>query len=195
MADWVMRLIAEDGHAAVVFLMFLENAFPPIPSELILPLAGYMARRHQLSFSGVMFASTLGSVLGSLPLYIIGRRISRERIEAFVDRHHRWTTVTRADVARVHGWFQRHRARAVIVCRILPGARGLISLPAGVERMNVAAFIACTAIGSFAWNATLAAIGYLLGGGYKVVDQYLNAGSWIALGAMVAWYFWRVLRG
>ena len=135
MATWVMKLMYGAGYPALIFLMFAENVFPPIPSELIMPLAGYMVTRRQLSFLGIVLAGTLGSVLGALPLYYAGRGLGEERVMAWADRHGRWLTVSRKDLERAKRWFARHGGMAVLVCRLIPGVRSLISIPAGIERM------------------------------------------------------------
>jgi membrane protein DedA with SNARE-associated domain len=144
MATWVMKVIQGAGYPALV----VQNVFPPIPSELIVPLAGYMVTRGQLTFVGVVLAGTLGAVLGALPLYYAGRAVGEARVMDWADRHGRWVTVSRGDLARAARWFARRGGMAVLFCRLIPGVRSLISLPAGVERMPVAAFLAYTAVGA-----------------------------------------------
>jgi membrane protein DedA with SNARE-associated domain len=194
MANWVMRMIQAGGPAGIAFLTFLENVFPPIPSELIMPLAGYMVSQKKLSFLSVVLAGTAGSVLGALPLYWLGRKVGEERLKELADRHGRWLTVSRGDVERATDWFNRHGGAAVFFCRLLPGIRSLISLPAGVARMNLAAFLAWTAVGSAIWTALLAWLGYYLGGRFEVVGEYLDPASHVVVGGIVAWYAWRVIR-
>jgi membrane protein DedA with SNARE-associated domain len=194
MATWVMKLMHGAGYPALIFLMFAENVFPPIPSELIMPLAGYMVTRGQLSFVGVVLAGTLGSVLGALPLYYAGNALGEERVMDWADRHGRWVTVSRQDLERAKGWFERHGGMAVLFCRLIPGVRSLISIPAGIERMPVAAFLAYTTVGAGLWTTLLAALGYGLGGKYTEVEQYLDPVSYVVLGGIVVLYLVRVLR-
>jgi membrane protein DedA with SNARE-associated domain len=189
-----MRMIQAGGPLGIAFLTFVENVFPPIPSELIMPLAGYMVSRGQLSFAGVVAAGTVGSILGALPLYYLGRKVGEERLKELADRHGRWLTVSRGDVERATAWFKRHGGTAVFFCRLLPGIRSLISLPAGVARMNLAAFLAWTAVGSAIWTALLAWLGHFLGARFKVVEEYLDPAANVVFGAIAVWYVWRVIR-
>ena len=194
MANWVMRMIQAGGLAGIALLTFIENVFPPIPSELIMPLAGYMVSQGQFSFAGVVIAGTIGSILGALPLYYLGRKMGEERLKELADRHGRWLTVSRGEVERAKSWFDRHGGAAVFFCRLVPGIRSLISLPAGIDRMNLGAFLAWTAAGSAIWTALLAWLGYFLGGRFKVVEEYLDPAANVVFGGIVVWYLWRVIR-
>jgi membrane protein DedA with SNARE-associated domain len=189
-----MDLIHSTGHLGVVLLMFAENVFPPIPSEVIMPLAGFMASQGKFTFAGVVVAGTLGSVLGALPPYYLGRAVGEERLKELADRHGRWLTVSRRDVERAKRWFDRHGAAAVFFCHFVPGVRSLISIPAGVGRMNMAAFLACTAAGAGLWVVLLAALGYFLGANFRRVEEHLDPASYVVLGALVTLYAVRVLR-
>jgi membrane protein DedA with SNARE-associated domain len=194
MASWVMRMIQSAGSPAIALLMFIENVFPPIPSELIMPLAGYMAGRGQLSMAMIILAGTLGSVLGALPLYYLGRKIGAQRMKRLAERHGRWVTVSPEEIERAQGWFDRHGGMAVLFCRLIPGVRSLISIPAGIGRMNLAAFLAYTTVGSAIWTALLAWLGYVLGSNFEKVGEYLDPVSWVVLGGLLAMYIWRVIR-
>ncbi|MBX5462619.1 MAG: DedA family protein [Steroidobacteraceae bacterium] len=194
MATWVTQVLASAGYAGLVFLMFAENVFPPIPSELIVPLAGYMASSGKLALAGVIAAGTLGSVLGALPLYYFGRKLGYERTLAFARNHGRWLTVCEPDIRRAKRWFDRHGGAAVFFCRLVPGIRSLISLPAGIGEMNLAAFIVCTGAGSALWTALLAVAGYLLGRNFRDVEKYLDPVSWVVVGGVVVLYVVRVVR-
>ena len=174
--------------------MFLENVFPPIPSELIMPLAGFMAASGKLSLPGVVIAGTIGSVLGALPPYYLARRFGAERLERFADRHGRWLTLSRQDLERARRWFDRHGAAAVFFCRLIPGLRSLISLPAGIDRMNLGVFLLWTTLGAALWSGILAGLGYVLGRNFKVVEQWLDPFSWVVLGTILVLYVWRVIR-
>lgn len=189
-----MDVIHSTGYLGVVLLTFAENIFPPIPSEVIMPLAGFMASQDRFTFAGVVVAGTLGSVLGALPPYYLGRLVGEERLKELADRHGRWLTVSGRDVERARRWFERHGAAAVFFCHFVPGVRSLISVPAGVGRMNPAAFLACTAAGAGLWVAALAALGYFLGANFRRVEEYLDPVSYVVLGVVVALYVARVIR-
>lgn len=194
MAQWVMRMMVSAGAPGIALLMFIENVFPPIPSELIMPLAGYMVSREQLSMLAVLIAGTLGSVLGALPLYYAGRKMGERRLKEWADRHGRWVTVSGCEIDKARRWFDRHGGAAVFFCRLVPGVRSLISIPAGIAKMNLAAFLAYTTAGSAVWVALLAYLGYVLGANFEKVGEYLDPVSYVVLGGLVAAYVWRVVR-
>lgn len=151
----------------MLFLTLLETVFPPIPSELIMPLAGYLVAQERMAMVAVIVAGTAGSVVGALLLYWFGARLGEERLKAFADRHGRWLTLSRQDVERAGAWFGRHGGWAVFVCRLIPGLRSLISIPAGIHRMPMARFIAFTTAGSAAWTALLVYAGFALGPNFE----------------------------
>jgi membrane protein DedA with SNARE-associated domain len=195
MGKWVMETMVSGGYVGLVFLMFAENVFPPIPSEVIVPLAGYLVSRGELMFVGVVVAGTLGAVLGALLLYALGRKLGERRLKEFADRHGRWLTLSRRDLDRAKRWFDRHGMTAVFFCRLVPGLRSLISIPAGIARMNFALFLACTIIGSALWTAALAWVGYLLGSNFDRVEDYLDPVTWVVFAAIGLAYIARVIRG
>jgi membrane protein DedA with SNARE-associated domain len=193
MADWVISTIESTGYLGIIFLMFLENVFPPIPSEVIMPLAGFMVAEGKQKLIGVIIAGTVGSVLGALPLYYAGFFLGEERLKQFADKHGRWLTVSRHDLERAKKWLDRHGGLAVLLCRLVPGVRSLISIPAGIARMNVASFLFYTALGAGIWTALLAFAGYLLGAKFAQVGEYLNPASYVVFGAILIIYVKRVL--
>ena len=192
MADWVIHTIRSTGYFGIVFLMFLENVFPPIPSEVIMPLAGYMAAEGKENLWGIIIAGTIGSVLGALPLYYAGFALGEERVKNFADKHGRWLTVSREDLERAKKWFERHGMMAVLICRLVPGIRSLISIPAGIAKMNLVAFLAYSTIGAGLWTTLLAYAGFILGTRFQNVSEYLNPASYVVLGAIVIIYLKRV---
>jgi membrane protein DedA with SNARE-associated domain len=194
MANWVTSVLSSTGYFGLVFLMFAENVFPPIPSELIVPLAGYLTRAGKLTLVGVIVAGTIGSLLGAILLYYFGRKLGYKRTCEFAQRHGRWLTVSEKDVARAKRWFDRHGGMAVLMCRLVPGIRSLISIPAGISRMPLPSFIAYTTAGSAVWTAVLTALGWGLAQNYQVVDRYLDPVSWVLVGAVVLLYIVRVFR-
>lgn len=189
-----MNVVGAAGYPGVVFLMFIENLFPPIPSEVIMPLAGYMVTQDKFSFIGVILAGTAGSVLGALPIYYAGCKIGEERLKKVADRHGRWLTISRADIDRSKKWFDRHGGAAVFFCHLVPGVRSLISLPAGMDKMRLSSFLFYTAVGALVWSALLAGVGYFLGSNFKKVEEYLDPASYVILGIIVVTYVVRVVR-
>ena len=174
MSNWIKSIIENSSYPGIVFLMFLENVFPPIPSELIIPLAGFVSTQGKLSVIGVVTAGTLGSVLGALILYFLGRRIGAAKLRAWCDAHGRWIGLSRADLDKSDRWFERHGAKTVLLGRLVPGVRSLISIPAGVSRMEFGVFLLFTTIGSAVWTTALAVAGRLLGRNYEQVEHIIG---------------------
>ena len=197
MAEWVIRAVESLGYLGVAGLMFLENVFPPIPSEVIMPLAGFASRRGTLWFWGVVVAGTVGSVLGQLPLYYLGYYFKRERLRKLADKHGRWLTVDAGSIDKSAAWFDRHGGGAVLLCRFVPGVRSFISIPAGMARMNLGAFLLYSTIGMGVWTLALAAAGYALGSQWDRVSDYLGPVSTaVVVGVAVlaiGWYAYRVV--
>ena len=175
MFNWVAGVIGRLGYAGVVFLTFLENLCPPIPSELIIPMAGYVAAADgEMRVPVVVAAGTFGSLAGAWFWFFLGRRIGERRLRAWVERHGRWLTVSTRDLDQATDWFKRHGAAAVLIGRLVPGVRTFVSLPAGFSRMGSLPFLAYSAIGTLAWTAALAYAGALLQSNFTMVGDYLN---------------------
>lgn len=194
MIEWITETIRTLGYPGIVFLMLAENVFPPIPSEVIMPFAGMVASRGQLSVAGVVLAGTFGSVLGALALYYLGHRVDEERLKEWADRHGKWLTLSREDLERVHNMFDRHGGAIVFVCRLMPAIRSLISIPAGANRMPLAPFLLYTTLGSAIWIGALTYFGMLLGQNYRLVERYLEPVTWTIMGGAVLLYFYRLWR-
>ncbi len=194
MTKWIMSLINSGGYFGIVFLMFVENVFPPIPSEFIMPLAGFMVTQGKFSLVGIIIAGTLGSVIGALPLYYLGSRLGEERLKDFADRHGKWLTLSREDVEKSQKWFDKYGAWAVFFCRLVPGIRSFISIPAGVNRMNLLSFLFFTILGSAIWTSFLAYAGYFLASNFREIEKYLDVVSYLVFGSIITLYLWRVLR-
>jgi membrane protein DedA with SNARE-associated domain len=193
MASWIIAFISSTGYWGILLLMLVENVFPPIPSELIMPLAGFMVAQDKLTFLGATLAGMAGSVIGALPFYYAGKKLGEERVKRFADRHGRWLTVSGQDIERASRWFDRHGGAAVFLCRLIPGVRSLISVPAGIARMNFVKFLFYTSIGTALWAGLLAYVGYVLGSNFTKVGEYLDPVSWIVFGAIAVLYVARVL--
>jgi len=195
MAQFIIQTIDRLGYVGLVALMFLENLFPPLPSELIMPFAGMAASRgDKLSFGWVVFWGTVGSVLGAVALYYLGARIGPDRLRAWVGDHGHWIGFDPEDIDKAREWFDRHGGPTVLFCRLIPGVRSVISIPAGIDRMNFLSFLLYTTIGSAAWTALLAWGGRLLGNHYDRVERYLDPVTWVVLGAIVLLWAYRVFK-
>ena len=192
MFDWITNLIDSMGAFGVALLMFLENVFPPIPSELIMPLAGFNAARDTMSLPLVILAGSAGSLAGAYLWYWIGRRIGFERLCHLSQRHGRWLSVSPDEFDRANGWFDRHGGSAVLFGRVIPTVRTFISVPAGVRRMSRGWFLGLSALGTVAWTSVLTLAGYWLEGGYEAVSAWLNPLSTVVVLALVGTYLWRV---
>ena len=193
MFDWITGLVGRTGYLGIALLMLAENVFPPIPSELIMPMAGFTAARGALNMVGVVVAGTVGSLAGVLLWYYIGHWIGLERLKRWAARHGRWLAISPEEVDEAAAWFNRHCGKAVLVGRLIPAVRTLISVPAGVAGMALMRFLTYSALGTALWTALLAAAGYLLEGQYQKVGDYLNPVSDVILGLIVLWYLYRVI--
>jgi len=162
------------GYGAIFAAMFLENLFPPIPSELIMPLGGFSVQQGKLAFIPVVLAGLLGTVLGALPWYGIGRLVNEERIERWLERHGRWIGISPQELHRSRNWFNRHGTALVFWGRLIPGIRTLISVPAGIEMMPFVPFLIWTTAGSLIWTLLLTMAGLLLGESYSNVEVWIE---------------------
>lgn len=177
----------------------LSAARTPIPSELVLPLAGFTASRGTFSVPGAIAWTTLGSLVGAMLLYVVGAGFGATRTRA-VALH--LPLIKASDIDRTEAWFARHGAKAVFFGRLVPLFRSFISLPAGVERMRPATFVALTGLGSFVWNTAFVLAGYLLGESWWIVERYVGmyskaviAAAVLAVGYFVFWRLIAVRRG
>jgi len=194
--DWTIRLMEALGYPGIVLIILLENLFPPIPSEVVLPFGGFMTTTGTVTFVGVMIASTLGSVLGAIALYGLGAWFGRERIYRFVGRFQRYLSVTPEDVKKAEGWFERYGSQTVFFCRMVPVMRSIISIPAGLVRMNLVTFSLYTLLGSLIWNAILVGVGALLGASWPLVTEWVGyyqdvvivVGAVVAVIVVVYWF-------
>ena len=194
MTGWSTHVVESMGYGGVVFLMFLENVLPPIPSELIMPLAGFQAGQGKLRLSGVVAAGTVGSVLGALPLYGLGRWLGQERLCRWAGRWGHWAAVSPDDIRKSAEWFGCHGGKAVLVGRLVPGIRSLISVPAGAARMPLVPFLVYTAIGTAAWAGALAWLGKALGQNHGRVEKYIGPATYAVLGAILVAFIVRAVK-
>ena len=197
----VEHWVTQWGYLGIVAAMVLENVIPPIPSELIMPLAGFYVGQGQLNFVGVVLAGLVGTVLGALPWYGIGRLVNEERLKHWVERHGRWVGISLQDLDHSRGWFQKHGAAVVFWGRLIPAIRTLISVPAGVELMPFGSFLFWTTAGSLIWNLALTTAGWALGKNWqqvlaaiKPVEGVVNKLIALAIVAVVVWLGLRICK-
>lgn len=182
-----MELLGAFGAAVLVAA---ENLFPPIPSEVILPLAGFTASRGTLTLPAVIGWATVGSVVGALALYGVGAALGRERTRAVMGA---LPLVKESDVRKTEAWFDRHGTWTVFVGRMVPIFRSLISIPAGVTRMGLVTFLSLTTVGSLIWNCALILAGYYLGENWHLVDEYVGVFSFVVAGIILLLLGWWVI--
>lgn len=174
MEKWIIEFISEHGYFGVCFLLLLENVFPPIPSEVILTFGGFVTTVSSMTRMGVIVAATIGSVVGAMVLYSIGLVVDVERLERLIERKGHWLRISKKDLRRAEGWFEKYGPWTVFFCRLIPLVRSLISVPAGMAHMNFPLFILLTAIGSFIWNAILVTIGFTVGENWESILRYMD---------------------
>jgi len=194
MFDWIVAVIARLGYVGVALLTFLENVFPPIPSELVIPLAGFVAARGELQIAAVIAIATAGSLAGATAWYVLGQRIGEPRLRRWVSRHGKWLTLSAHDVDRSNDWFRRHGRVAVLVGRLVPGVRTFISLPAGFSGMPLAPFLIYSALGTIIWTGVLAGAGVVLQANFSRVGDYVNVATNILLAGFLALLAYRYVR-
>jgi membrane protein DedA with SNARE-associated domain len=193
MENWVVRLIEQSGYLGVGFLMFLETVFPPIPSEIIMPVAGVTAARGELELSLVILSGTAGAMLGNIFWYLAARALGLERLKPYVERHGKWLTVSWPEVQRAHRWMQRHGIAFVLLGRLVPTVRSLVSIPAGLLKMRFRTFVIASTLGTFAWTALLAGAGYRLRSDFNQVDQFIAPVANAVLVLVLLLYVWRLI--
>ena len=194
MFEWITGIVGQLGYAGVAVLTFLENLFPPIPSELVIPLAGFVAGRGELHIVPVIAVASAGSLAGAALWYFVGRSIGERRLRAWVRRHGRWLTLSGSDLDSAQDWFRRHGPTAVLIGRLVPGVRTFVSLPAGFSKMPLPAFLAYSAVGTIVWTAALAYAGLALQANFTAVGDYVNIATNVIFGAAAILVIRRYIR-
>ena len=195
MLEWITNTINSLGYLGIALLMFLENLFPPIPSELIMPLAGFTATQGKLNIIYVFLAGVVGSVLGGLVWYYPGKFLGEKRLKALADKYGKWITISSNDIDKATRWFNRQGGKAVFLGRLVPGVRTLISVPAGLSNMPLLPFLIYTTLGSALWVGLLTYSGYALGRNYGIVEKYIDTITKIVVLAILgAFAFWIINR-
>ena len=175
--DWIFQVISTLGYLGLALLLVAENLFPPIPSEVVLPLAGFVVGRGDLGFLQALLASTTGSVVGALILYALGRYGGR----GLVLRYGSWLRVSATELERAEGWFRRYGGWVVLGARVVPFARSIVSIPAGTMQMPLIRFTVLTALGSGVWNVLLIGAGVSLGANWTRISSWIGSYSDVVL--------------
>lgn len=193
LTTWVTDVVESFGYVGVAFMIFLENLVPPIPSEVVLPLAGFLVGQGRFSFIPVVVAATIGSVVGALVLYAIGSGLGESRLRYLIRKFGRFVLMDEDDLDKSRNWFERHGTKAILFGRLMPGIRSLISIPAGLVNMPLWQFVLYTTIGSTVWNATLIGLGWALGSQWERVEGYTSILQYIVIAIVLAlglWFLW-----
>lgn len=193
--DWVISIMEALGSPGVGLAILLENIFPPIPSEVVLPLAGFTASQGSINIFAAFIWATAGSVVGAYLLYGVGAAIGAERLRKIAD----WMwLVEPEDVDKSIAWFDKYGKASIFFGRLIPGVRSLISIPAGIDRMNLVTFGLYSLAGSALWNAVLIYLGFVLGENWEqvgaVIDQYSSIVKYLLVAVAAALVFWLVRR-
>ena len=162
------------AYLTICLAMFLENIIPPIPSEIIMPLGGFFVYQQKLNFYILVLWGLLGTILGSLPWYFLGRLVNEKRLSNFLEKKGKYLGISSNDLIKSKKWFERYGVSLVFWGRLVPGIRTLISVPAGIELMPLKKFLIWTTFGSFIWVVLLTYTGYLFGENYQIIEIYLN---------------------
>ncbi len=194
LADWVIGMIEQFGYVGIVLLMLAENLFPPLPSELIMPFAGFLAARGDLDPWLVVGAGALGSLIGAFPWYYAGRKLGAERLKQLAERHGRWIALTPQEVDRGQHLFEKHGPLVLVLGRLVPALRTVVALPAGLARLPPLSFALWTLLGSALWSGVLTLAGYLLESQYERLSKWLNPVSTGIFVIIAIVYIVRVVR-
>lgn len=194
MLESITNTINSLGYVGIALLMALENIIPPIPSELIMPLAGFTITKGKMNFFLVVFSGTFGSVVGAIPWYFLGKSWGLKRTKTIADRYGKWLTISGKDVQQAKDWFDRKGDLATALGRLVPGIRTYISVPAGISKMSLLPFLFYSTLGSLVWVSFLTAAGYLLGANYKLVAIYLKPISVLVLLVVIVLSIYWVMK-
>ncbi|QQR39152.1 DedA family protein [Devosia rhizoryzae] len=193
MTDWIIQTISELGYLGIFLVMLAESIFPPIPSELIIPFAGFAAANGDLNLFGVIATATFGAVVGMLPWYFAGRFFGLDRVRYLADRFGRVMAFNADEIDTAVHWFKRFGPVIVLFGRLIPLIRTLISIPAGLSRMSLPVFLLASTAGALIWNTFLTLAGYLLHEHYEVIEVVLDPLSYLVLGLVVVLYLFKVI--
>jgi membrane protein DedA with SNARE-associated domain len=194
MTDWIISIMEQLGYCGIALLMFLDNVFPPIPSEVIMPSAGFAASKGQLLLSGVIIAGSIGSLVAAALLYWVGRKIPNQSIFNWVDRYGKYLFIKSEEVKKALDWFEKYGHRVVFFGRMVPAVRSLISIPAGMSHMPFWKFMLYSGVGTIIWTTFLACVGYYFGNNIELMQQIFSRVGYVIIGIvliLVAYFFYK----
>jgi len=181
MSNWIINIMEQLGYLGIALLMFLDNVFPPIPSEVIMPSAGFTASQGQLNIFGVILAGSIGSIIAAAFLYWIGRKISHNALFAWIDRYGKYVFIKSQDIQKALQWFEKYGHRIVFFGRMIPAVRSLISIPAGMSHMPFWKFMLYSSLGTIIWTTFLASVGYYFGNNINMMQQIFQKISYLII--------------
>lgn len=190
MEHWIVGIIEKLGYFGIAFLMFVDNVFPPIPSEIIMPSAGYTASRGQLHIVGVIMAGSIGSILAAALLYAIGRKISHAALFRWADRYGKYLFIKSKDIQKALDWFEKYGHRIVFFGRMVPAVRSLISIPAGMSQMPFLKFMLYSSLGTIIWTTFLAYVGFYFGENQQVMSMIMQRVGYVILVIVLIFAVW-----
>ncbi len=186
MQEFIIEIMNQFGYYGISILIAVENIFPPIPSEIILTFGGYMTLNTSMSIIGIVISSTIGSIIGAVILYLIGRLLTKQKLYKLVDgKVGKILRFKRSDIDKSEEWFSKRGKSTVLFCRFIPIVRSLISIPAGMTKMQLPLFLIYTAIGSVIWNAVLTYLGAIAGSAWVNIAGYIDSFAKIVLFGLI----------
>ncbi len=189
-ATWILGVISSMHYAGIVLLMAIESACIPLPSEVIMPFAGFLVSKGEMTLFGIALAGAIGCVLGSIPAYYLGMFGGRPLVERFG----KYVLISHKDLDMADSWFAKHGEIIIFIARLLPAVRTFIAFPAGVARMNMPKFIAYTFVGSFIWCGVLGYVGMKMGENWESLKVYFHQFHYVIAAAGIAFAIWYVRR-
>jgi len=197
LTEWILSIMEQLGYLGIALLMFLDNVIPPIPSEIIMPSAGYAASQGQLLLSGVIIAGCIGSLTAAALLYWIGYQFNHDAIFRFTDRYGKYLFIKSEDIQKSLLWFEKYGHRIVFFGRMVPAVRSLISIPAGMSRMPFWKFMFYSALGTIIWTTFLACVGFYFGENQALMHEIFSRVGYVIIMIVVLvllWHYYRKLK-
>lgn len=192
--QWVLSIMEKLGYLGIAFLMFLDNVFPPIPSEIIMPSAGYTASKGELTLIGVIMAGSAGSILAAMLLYWVGRKVPQQRLFKLTERYGKYLRIQVSDLEKALDWFNKHGHRIVFFGRMIPAVRSLISIPAGMSKMPFSKFMFYSIAGTLIWTSFLAYLGFHFSQNQALMSLIMQRISTIILAIVILYLLWWAIK-